>query len=172
MNSEKVLVLSCKVNFNSTVNEQALSNYNNNYFEVLENEVNIANIDWFDKGSFEEEIGSLIAFSGEIKNKIKGDVLVYTKYSDDRVETGKYHITTKGLKYSPCDVSISVRKEKKEKPKQLTEEEKIALFREYWEKKHSAPGKSEIYKGFRIGSFYATAMKNEDLIAALKGIMI
>lgn len=172
MNSSKVLVLACKIKFNSTVNELALSNYNNNYFDVLENEVNVSNIDWFDKESFEEEIENLITFSQEIKNKIKGDVLVYVKGSDDSVETGRYHITSKGSKFSSCDVNITVRQEKKEKPKQLTEDEKIALFREYWDKKHSAPGKNEVYKGFRIGNFYTTAMKNEDLITALKGIMV
>lgn len=172
MSSGKVLVLACRIKFNSTVNEQALSNYNNNYFDILENEVNISNIDWFDKESFEEEIENLITFSHEIKNKIKGDVLVYVKGTDDGVETGKYHITSKGSKFSTCDVNITVKQERKEKPKQLTEDEKIALFKEYWEKKHSAPGKNEIYKGFRIGSFYSTAMKNEDLITALKMIMI
>ena len=45
------------------------------------------------------------------------------------------------------------------------------MFREYWEAKHTAPAKNEIYKGFKVGLFYTSAMKNQDLIAALRDIM-
>ena len=167
----KVLVLACKVAFRSTINEESISSFTNDYFELEDNQVNVSMVDWFDQGNFEEQIDNLITFAREIKNKIKGDVLVYVKGADDSVTTGKYHITTKEWGFSRCDINITVRQDKKEKPKQLTEEEKVALFREYWDSKHTAPAKNEIYKGFRIGAFYTTAMKNEDLIAALKDIM-
>lgn len=167
----KVLVLACKVSFRSTINEESISSFTNDYFELNDNMVNISMIDWFDQGNFEEQIDNLITFSREIKNKIKGDVLVYVKGSDDSVMSGKYHITSKEWGFIRCDINISVRQDKKEKPKQLTEEEKVALFREYWDVKHTAPAKNEIYKGFRIGAFYTSAMKNEDLIAALRDIM-
>ena len=167
----RILVLSCKVSFRSTINEESISSFANDYFELDDNTVNISSVDWFDQGNFEEQIDNLITFAREIKNKIKGDVLVYVKGADDSVTTGKYHITSKEWGFSRCDINITVRQGKKEKPKQLTEEEKVALFREYWEAKHTAPAKNEIYKGFRIGSFYTSAMKNEDLIAALKDIM-
>ena len=170
--SPKVLVLACKIRFRNTINEEAISSFANDYFELNENEVSISTIDWFDRDNFEEQVDNLITFSREIKNKIKGDVLVYVKSADDSVMTGKYHITAKEWSFSKCDLNISVRSERKEKPKQLTEEEKIALFREYWENKHEAPTKNEIYKGFRIGAFYTAAMKNEELISSLKDIMV
>lgn len=167
----KVLVLACKIKFKSTINEQSITSFTNDYFELSDNDVSVNGIDWFDKDNFEENLENLISFAHDIKNKLKGDVLVYVKTSDDAVNTGKYHITSKGWKYSTCEINISVKAAAKDKPKALTEEEKIALFREYWENKHSAPAKNEIYKGFRIGAFYTTAMKNEDLITLLKDIM-
>ena len=171
MTDSKVLVLACKILFKSTVNESNISSFVNDYFELNENGVSVNSVDWFDRENFENEIDNLIAFSKEIKNKIKGDVLVYVKNEDDSVVTGRYKISTKEWKYSNCDVNITVKQKQKEKPKILTENEKIALFKEYWDNKHAAPKKSEIYKGFHIGQFYTSAMKNEDLIAALKDIM-
>ena len=171
MTDSKILVLACKIAFKSTINEQSIEHFTNDYFEITDNGINVSVVDWFDKSNFEDEIDNLIAFSREIKNKIKGDVLVYIKSSDDSVNTGRYKITNKEWSYSNCDINISVRQKDKAKPKALTENEKLALFREYWEAKHAAPKKNEIYKGFHIGSFYTSAMKNEDLIATLKDIM-
>ena len=171
MSRNKILVLACKVGFRSTVNERNIESFNNDYFELTDNGVNISNIDWFDEENFQNEIDNLIAFSREIKNKIKGVILVYVKGPNDNVETGKYHVSSKEWSYSPCEINISIKQKDKEKPKPLTENEKIALFREYWDAKHAAPKKNEIYKGFRIGSFYTAAMKNEDLITALRDIM-
>lgn len=168
---KKILVLACKIKFRNTVNEQNISAFNNDYFELGENDVNVSIVDWIDQHDFEEQVDNLIAFSREIRNKIKGDVLVYIRGSDDSVATGKYHVGSKEWGFTRCDINISVKQPSKDKPKQLTEEEKIALFREYWQAKHTVPGKNEIYKGFKIGGFYSTAMKNEDLIAALKDIM-
>ena len=171
MTDTKVLVLACKIGFKSTINESSITSFVNDYFELSDNGVNINSVDWFDKDNFEAELDSLITFSKEIKNKIKGDVLVYVKHSDDSVQTGRYKLSSKEWTYSNCDISISVKQKDKQKPKVLSENEKIALFKEYWDNRHSAPKKSEIYKGFHIGQFYTSAMKNEDLIAALKDIM-
>ena len=171
MTDSKVLVLACKIMFKSTINESSIGSFANDYFELSDNGVSVNGIDWFDKENFEAEMYNLIAFSKEIKNKLKGDILVYVKNSDDSVQTGRYKINSKEWSYSTCDINISVKQKDKAKPKVLSEAEKIALFKEYWDTKHSAPKKSEIYKGFHIGQFYTSAMKNEDLIAALKDIM-
>lgn len=171
MTETKVLVLACKIAFKSTINESNIESFANDYFEITDNGVNVSGIDWYDKDNFEEELENLITFSREIKNKIKGDVLVYVKSGDDSVQTGRYKLTSKEWSYSTCDINISVRQKDKAKPKALSETEKIQLFREYWENKHTAPKKNEIYKGFHIGQFYTTAMKNQDLIAALRDIM-
>ena len=169
--STKILVLACKLQFRSTINETSIESFNNDFFELTDNGVSVNGIDWFEQDHFQEEIENLIAFSREIKNKIKGVVLVYVRSPNDNIETGKYHITSKEWSYSPCEINISVKAKEKEKPKVLTESEKLALFKEYWDTKKTAPKKNEIYKGFRIGTFYTSAMKNEDLIAALKDIM-
>jgi len=167
----KVLILACHIKFRSTVDESKISNFSNDYFELSENEINASVVDWVEQERFEEQIDNLIAFSREIRNKITGDVLVYVRSSTDAINTGKYHITSKEWGYTKCDINISVKKPASDKPKQLTEAEKIAKFREYWEAKHEAPAKNEIYKGFKVGQFYTTAMKNQDLITALRDIM-
>ena len=167
----KILVLACRIKFKNTVDETKIGSFSNDYFEISENEINASIIDWVEQGRFEEQVENLIAFSREIKNKISGDVLVYVRSPNDAINTGKYHITTKEWGFTKCDINISVRKPAKDKPKQLTDPEKLALFREYWQAKHSAPAKNEIYKGFKVGLFYTSAMKNEDLITALKDIM-
>lgn len=169
--STQVLVLACKLQFKSSIDDVNIESFNNDFFELTDNGVSVNGIDWFDRDHFQEEIENLITFSREIRNKIKGVILVYIKSPNDSVETGKYHITTKEWSYSPCEINISVRSKEKERPKTLTESEKLALFKEYWDTKKTAPRKNEIYKNFRIGAFYTAAMKNEDLITALKDIM-
>ena len=83
----RVLVLACKIKFRNTINEEAISSFSNDYFELNENEVSVSIVDWFDRDNFEEQVDNLITFSREIKNKIKGDVLVYVKSADESVMT-------------------------------------------------------------------------------------
>ena len=167
----RVLILACKLKFKSSIDESRIESFNNDYFELNDNEVNVSVVDWIEQENLEEQIDNLISFSREIKNKISGDVLVYVRTPNESINTGKYHVNSKEWGFTKCEINISVRKPSKDKAKQLTENEKIALFREYWNTKHTAPSKNEIYKGFKVGSFYNTAMKNEELIAALRDIM-
>ena len=166
----KVMVLSAKLTLNTTLPQQVLAEFSNMYFDIIDEVVTVPVIDWFGKESFEEELDNLRAFLHQAKTRVKGEVLVYVK-EEDEVYQGRYKLTTSQMNFERCDLNITVKKQKAEKPKTLTEAEKLDLFREYWEKKQAVPGKSEVYKGFRIGAFYNTMMKNQNTIELLNQIM-
>lgn len=170
MNS-KVFVLTTKLTLDSTISQQHLSEFNNMYFAIDENSISVSNVDWFNKDSFEEELDNLITFIKQIKNKIKGEILVYVKDGDDVFYQGRYKVSTKAIDFEQCELNINVKKAKGEKPKTLTEAEKLDLFREYWEEKQKVPGKSEVYKGFRLGTFFVNMMRNQNTIEVLNQIM-
>ena len=167
---ERVLILSTKLNFKSDVPEALLNEWTNDFFNIDGHEAIINNVDWFDKTRFEASVAALQTFGKRIKNKVKGDVLVFVKGDDDSVRTGKYKLTTSKITFEECELNISIRRELKQKPKSLSEEEKIELFRTYWNEKHKEPTKNEVYRNFRIGAFYANAMKNKDIAEMLHQI--
>lgn len=172
MSNTKILVLKSTLALNSSLPQQQLTDYSNMYFDLNENEVNIPNIDWIDKSSFEEELDNLRLFMRQNKNKLKGELLVYVKDEDNNITfQGRYKLTTSQVLFEQCELNVLVKKQKKEKSKALTETEKLDLFREYWEKKQRVPGKSEVYNGFRIGAFFNNLMKNQNTIQLLNQIM-
>lgn len=170
MSDTKVLVLKSTLMLNSTLPQQRYADYSNMYFDVNENNVIVPIVDWIDRASFEEELDSLRVFIRQNKNKIKGEILVYVKDSDVTYQ-GRYKVTTAKFTFDQCELSVMVKKKQKEKQKTLTEEEKLDLFRDYWEKKREIPGKNEVYNGFRIGVFYTNMMKNQNTIQLLNQIM-
>lgn len=167
----KVLVLSTKLTLESSVPQQYLSEFSSMYFDITENEVVVPSIDWFGKDSFEEELDNVKAFAKQVKNKLKGEVLVYVKEGEDTLYQGRYKVSPKEIEFEQCELNVSVKKQKAEKAKTLTDSEKLDLFREYWEEKQKVPGKSEVYKGFRIGTFFNSMMKNQNTIEVLNQIM-
>ena len=166
----KVLVLSSKLSLNSSLAQQNISEFNSMYFDIDDDKITVPNIDWFDKNSFEEELDNLRVFIRQIKNKIKGELLVYVKDGDNTYQ-GRYKLMTNQVVFEQCELNVLVKKQKSEKAKTLTESEKLELFREYWEKKQTVPGKSEVYNGFRIGAFFNTMMKNQNTIELINQIM-
>ena len=170
--NDRVLVLSTKLTLDTSLSNEMIEEFSSLFFDINESEVTVPCCDWIDKASFEEDFDNLRVFARQIKNKLKGDVLVYVRNAEtDTVTQGRYKCMAKEITFEECELNISIKKGLKEKPKALTEEEKIALFREYWELKHQIPGKSETYKGFRIGTFFNTMMKNQNMIEILNNIM-
>ncbi len=168
--SDRILILSSKVNFKSDVPAQLLTDWNNDYFAITGNEAEVSTVDWIEKTHFEESMSAVRTFGKRIKNRVKGEILVFLRSETEEVRTGKYKISSSKITFEECDLNISVRKSNKEKGKSLTEEEKIELFREYWNEKHKEPAKNEVFKNFRIGTFYATAMKNNAIAETLRQI--
>lgn len=166
----KVLVLSSKLSLNSSLPQQIMSEFSSMYFDINEDKITIPNIDWFDKNSFEEDLDNLRVFARQIKNKVKGELLVYVKEGDN-VYQGRYKLMTNQTLFEQCELNVLVKKQKGEKKETLTESQKLELFKEYWEKKQTVPGKNEVYNGFRVGSFFHTMMKNQNTIELINQIM-
>ena len=84
----------------------------------------------------------------------------------------RYKFTKRKITNEICDINIIVKsKNKNEKGKTLTLEEKIELFKRYWEEKHELPPEKEIYNGFNIGRFYAMCLKNENVMTMVHDII-
>ena len=47
----------------------------------------------------------------------------------------------------------------------------MALFKEYYEENHKLPDKKEVYKEFKVGQFYESAMKNKDMVTQIDEII-
>ena len=167
---EKILVLSTKLGFKSDVPDTMLGEWTNDYFDIVGHEAIVGGIDWFDRTRFEASLTALQSFGKRIKNKVKGDILVFVKGGDDSVRTGKYKVSASKITFEECELNISIRREIKQKANPLSENEKIELFRTYWNEKHKEPSKNEVFHNFRIGTFYATAMKNKEVADVLHQI--
>lgn len=169
--SRDVMVLKANLSFTSSIPQQYVEEFSNCYFGICDDgNVTVPLMSWFERRGFEEELDELLHFAKQIKNKVKGEIIVCSREGDNMQE-GRYKITRGQHEYEPCEININVRKAKVMTSKPLTEEEKLNLFREFWKLKHAVPKSSEVYKGFRIGSFFTSMMKNQNAISIMNDIM-
>lgn len=168
--SDSIMVMSSKLTFNNSLTSEQISKFSNLYFNIGVNDAEAPLFEWLDEARFMEELDHLKFYIKNIKNKIKGEMYVTKKDKDCNLTQGKIKISSSIL-YEPCELCIMPKRNKDEKAKPLTEDEKIELFREYWNLKGTLPAKSEIYKGFRIGQFYATLVKNGTTLGMLSDIL-
>lgn len=168
--SDSIMVMSSKLTLNNSLTPGQISKFSNLYFSIGENTVEVPLFEWLDEVRFVEELDHLKFYVMNLKNKIKGEMYVTKKDRDGNISQGKFKISN-NISYESCELCIMPRKNKEEKSKPLTEEEKIELFREYWNTKGKLPAKSEVYKGFRIGQFYAMLVKNGATLELLSDIL-
>ena len=162
------MVLQAKLPLKSTVDPDSLSQFSNTFFELTDNQALVPCFEWLDKNAFESELDSMMKWLKKRKNKITGELLVATK-EDDNIMQGRYNVRSK-LSFENCEIAMTIKKSRPQ-TKALTDSEKLSLFKEYWEQKKEIPKPSEVFKGFRIGSFYATLIKNESWMEQLQSIM-
>ena len=166
-----IMILKANLSFVSSIPQQYVSEFSNLYFGICDDgTVTVPLMTWLEKHGFEEELENLLHFSRQIKNKVKGDFIVCVK-DETNMQQGRYKISRSKYLYEPCEININIRKSKPSASKPLTEEEKLNLFREFWNLKHEVPKSSEVYKGFRIGSYFASMMKNQNAISIMNDIM-
>lgn len=169
--SRDVMVLKANLSFASSIPQQYVEEFSNCYFGICgDGNVTVPLMSWFERHGFEEELDELLHFAKQIKNKAKGEIIVCSREGDNMQE-GRYKIARGQYEYEPCEININVRKSKVTASKPLTEEEKLNLFREFWKQKRVVPKPSEVYKGFRIGTFFTSMMKNQNAISIMNDIM-
>ncbi len=162
------MILQLKLPLKNTLDSDSLSQFSNTFFELTENQAITPMFEWYDRSVFDRELEAMMQWLKKRKNKITGEMLVALK-QDGVVSEGRYIVRSK-LSFENCDITMNV-KRSKPATKPLTDTEKLALFKEYWEQKHEIPKQSEVFKGFRIGSFYATLIKSESWMSQLQTIM-
>lgn len=165
------MVIASDIKFTSTLNPEQLENYiEDTTFDVSVDGVEIPKFEWFKQDFFESELDELYEFCRDVKAKVKGNIFLVRKDGDDG-EPIQHHVKlgSKEYDFNECSFSISVRKSG-EKRKTLTQDEKVALFKEYWDKKHQIPPPKEVYKDFKLGMFYNQCKKNGDLLQLMENI--
>lgn len=164
------MVMAAKLTLNNTLSSDQVGRFSNLYYGVSTESVDVPMFEWLDDSRFMDETDRLRSYVKGLKNKVKGELYVTKKDKDGNVTQGKIKIGA-NVTFEPCELCVMPKKEKGDKPKPLTEEEKVLLFREYWESKGVLPAKSEVYKGFRIGQFYAMLLKNGTTLDMLSDII-
>lgn len=168
--SEKVMVLENKMRFKNSVPKEIIDKFTNNLFVISENKLELTLFEWFDKGTFLANAEAFIKDSKSNKNRILGDLIVTIKNSDNVLQSGKYSVSKGKFKFEPCSIHIAAKNDKEAK-KPLTDEEKFKLYKEFWDLKHITPNKSDVYKDFRIGAFYAGLLKNDNSLKIVNDLM-
>ena len=166
--SAQVMPISIKLTLKNSFTPEQLQTFSNLYFDSTDNNIVISLFEWYDKDTFERELTNLLSYVKTNKNKCSGEILVNIR-ENETITQGQYKVRSK-FEFSPCDLVISLRKPKQQ-TKGLSEEEKIKIFKKYWDAKHSVPAKNEVYEGFRIGQFYSSLLKNDAAFKVLNEIM-
>ena len=119
---------------------------------------------WFDYEKFVSEIEDVQKQLKRSKNKLVGKlVCAYLTAGTNELKHVIVRILTKKVDTRDVEISISIRSGN-DRQKQLTNEQKMVLFHEYWEENHAFPPAGEVYKDFAIGRYFQTLMKNKDTI--------
>lgn len=169
-----VMVISADIKFRDTLEEDQVASFENEILSVTEDEVFVPLYQWYNADFFMNDIEAFYDNCKELKAKPKGNIFMVKRETDaDDAETTQVCIKLGVKSYETddeCTFKVMVKKNETKKRKTFTEEEKIQLFKEYWELKKEVPKPKDVYKDFRIGTFYNTCKKNTELMAALKEI--
>ena len=164
----KVLVLSSKLQFKNSFPSDVISKFSNPLFTLSDNTLEITLFEWYDKDTLDNYLQDAIQFGKQLKNSLTGDLIVSIK--NENTQTAKYHVSRNKFIVEDCDVLITTRKHT-EKKKLLTDSEKITLFKEYWDLRHTLPDKNEVYKEFKIGLYYMNLAKNDELFKLINEVI-
>lgn len=171
-----VMVIACDVKFSDSLRSDQLDSFNEEYgdssFELSEDGLYMPMYEWFQQQFFEADLDELYEFCRSEHVKLKGNIyMIKREVKDGDYQQVHVKLGSKVYEMIDCTFSINVRKGGANKRKVLSNDDKLALFKEYWESKQRIPNSNEVYKDFRIGSFYATCKKNSDMMDSLNSIL-
>lgn len=166
----QVFPLAVTIEFKSSISDDVLNELSMiRYFGIAPERISLFVQEWIDKTMFEEELETILNITKKHKFKAHGQVMCRIREGDLYSDI-VYKVGSK-IKIKRCELAVCIKREKTDPPKMLTDEEKLAVFREYWQKKHAIPQKSEVYKDFKIGMYYTTADKSSLTMEAIRSIM-
>ena len=164
-----IQILNCDLKLKKTVNDSSLLD-SLSFLKVLPDKNTVQSIlfEYISKDKFE---GEVIKFMSKIKKKgsnIQGKI-VFVEKNDDDYRTGIYNIAGDGIEENYQKIKILPTKIKQDEPKKrMKQEEKIALFKEFYDKYNRVPEKNETYKDFNIGKFVTTAMNQKVILEIIE----
>lgn len=171
----EVFIISCKLKITKLADCSVVDNWNSNIFTMSTTDIMSIPGVYIDHDMFDNELHNLFEFAQSNGIKMSGQIIVFQRNKGDnniagRV-AGKYDISNKEISYEMCDINVSVKSNKQASHK-LTEEEKQALFTEFWTQTQRIPRPTEKYKEFNIGGYFHGARKNKELFDRLNSLMI
>lgn len=167
-----LLVIDYDVKFGSTITGDQIDSFGEQSFSLTESGLYIQRYVWFQQQFFEQDLNELYQLCKEDKIKVKGNIFVaHREHDDDEPTQMCIKLDNKGYEMISCTFLITMRKGNGSKKKPFTTDEKLSLFKEYWEVKHEPPAPTEVYKEFKIGTFYNNCLKHSELMQALNNII-
>lgn len=167
-----LLVVAYDVTFGSTLTADQIDSFGDQSFSLTDSGLCIPCYVWFQHQFFEQDLDELYHLCHEDHIKVKGNIFVaHREHDEDEPTQMCIRLDNKGYELIPCTFMITMKKSGGSKKKALTTEEKVGLFKEYWEIKRQPPTPTEVYKEFRIGSFYSTCLKNSEMMQTLNSII-
>ena len=151
-------------------------NNSNNYFKtaIETTDVLFESCDWIQTDKFMDELENFRVALKTHKIIMKGNVYALVRHMDEGVmlvENAVIKTSACKCTFTTCSFNISIKAEKKEGAKKLTEAEKLELFKEYYTESKELPQSNTVYKEFKIGQFYAGAIKNKTLVTQIEDIV-
>ena len=173
----EAIIVQCTIQFGTTLSENICNSIMGSTKQVeLINDCSGARLcfnDWTPVSEILTEIESIRSICKREKVKIKGCVYVmYRENSNAIMSSGCIKVNSRHPVYTDCSIKITTVSEKKEESaKKFTDEEKMQLFKEYYDNNHKLPDKKEVYKEFKVGLFYESAMKNKNMVSQIDEII-
>ena len=171
------LIIQCNILFGTTLSENISNSVlsSNSNIELIK-DGSAARLCFFDWVRVSEILAAVEAIRSVCKRekvKIKGCIyLMYRESPNTELTSGCIKVNSRHPVFTNSDIKItSVAEKKEDQPKKFTEEEKMQLFKEYYENNHKLPDKKEVYKEFKIGQFYESAMKNKNMVSQIDEII-
>lgn len=165
------MILQSKVMPTTTFAPDIIGGFSSPLLKLDEAVINIPHFEWLSYSVVDGSFTELYHYLKPSKIRIKGDLIVACKNGSGDLITGRIKIgKTNVFEESPINMSLRKAKNDTGEKKTYTDDEKLQLFREYWDEKHDVPPASEVYKEFAIGRFYATIQKSTHLQEAVISI--
>lgn len=171
------LIIQQQIQFGTSLTEQQIEQIGQFTDRIVfENDNSSARIlfnDWEPCSRIIDAVEAIRSICKRDKVAIKGNVYMIQRDSNvAEITTGVIKINSRHPVFTECQYKITVLAEKKEADaKKLTNDEKMELFRQYYEEHRKLPEKKEVYKEFKVGQFYDAAMKNKNMVSQIDEIV-
>lgn len=165
------MVIAATIKFGDTITSDQIANFPNVSFEVGEDGIYPIMYEWYQRSGFDTDLDEMYEYCKSEKIKPRGAIYAVKREGEEGdPQQLCIKLDAKGYEYIEGSFTITMKKDGPKK-KALKLEDKIALFREYWNRNHRVPNPSEVFKDFKVGAFYKTCLKNSETMEMVNEIV-